>query len=231
MEESKLFKKIWRFNAIVIMLVGIVGLALSLFAAITIYQDITRDRNVRNIVNIEETQEDKEKWRLGNLISINGSSVIMVPLYSEQNISTASYSKSASSTRNYLFINVETNSKYWLFDKNDYLITSIHQLPNTSYSEQTKETKAILYYVVKSDTNNNNSLTSSDLKTVAISKPNGQEYLELLKDIDFVNGYKTVGKDSVIIVFQRDNIAYSATINLDNLTISNEEPLPSMEPK
>lgn len=135
MEENKVFKNIWRFNAIVIMLVGVLGVALALFACIMIYKDITRDRSVRNIVNLEESNEKKEEWQLGSITSVKGTDILMVPLHSEQSYSRGSYSKSASSTRNYLFINVETNKKYWLFGKNDYLITQTNQLPNTQYEE------------------------------------------------------------------------------------------------
>lgn len=230
MEESKVFKNIWRFNAIVIMFVGVLGFALSLFACVMIYKDMTRDRNVRNIVNIEESPEKEEEWRLGSMTTVQGSEFLMIPLHSEQNYSRGSYSKSASSTRNYLFINSETNDKYWFLEKNDYLITKTNQLPNTRYDEQTKDTKAILYYLVKSDTNNDNALTSSDLLSVGISKPNGKGYVELLKDIDFVNGYKTVNEKSVMLVFQRDNIGYSASIDLESLSISDEEQLPSVQP-
>ncbi len=230
MEENRVFKNIWRFNAIVIMLVGAIGVVLALFACIMIYKDITRDHSVRNIVNIEESPEKKEEWQLGSITPIKGSDFIIIPLHSEQSYSKGSYSKSASSTRNYLFINVLNNNKYWLFGKNDYLITQTHQLPNTSYGEQAKNTKAILYYVVKSDTNNDKTLTSSDSLTVAISKPSGKNYVELLKDIDFVNGYQTIGENSVILVFQRDNIGYSANIDLETLSISGEEQLPSVQP-
>lgn len=230
MEENKVFKNIWRFNAIVIMLVGVLGVALALFACIMIYKDITRDRSVRNIVNIEESPEKKVKWQLGSITTIIGSDFLMMPLHSEQSYSSGSYSKSASSTRNYLFIDVISNQKHWLFGKNDYLITQTNQLPNTRYDEQSKDTKAILYYVVKSDTNNDQTLTSSDLLTVAISKPNGKEYVELLKDIDFVNGYKTINENTVILIFQRDNIGYSTSIDLKSLSISGEEQLPSVQP-
>ncbi len=230
MEENKVFKNIWRFNAIVIMLVGVLGVALALFACIMIYKDITRDRNVKNIVNIEDSTERKEEWQLGSITSVKGADILMVPLHSEQSYSRGSYGKSASSTRNYLFINVENNRRYWLFGKNDYLITQTYQLPNTLYEEQSKDAKAILYYVIKADTNNDKSLTSSDKLTVAISKPNGKDYTELLKDIDFVNGYKTINENSVILVFQRSNIGYSAIIDLERLSILSEDQLPSVQP-
>ena len=229
MEENRLFKNIWRFNAIVIMFVGVLGVALALFAFVIIYTDITRDRSVRNIVNIEESPEKKEAWQLGSITTIKGADTLMIPLHSEQSYSRGSYSKSTSSARNYLFINSENNRKYWLFGKNDKLITQINQLPNTSYNEKPKDVKAILYYVVKSDTNDDELLTSSDLLTVAASKPNGKGYVEILKDVDFVNGYKTINKNSTLLVFQRANVGYSAILNLDELSISEEEQLPSVQ--
>mgnify|MGYP003504097499 FL=1 len=230
MEDNKVFKNIWRFNAIVIMLVGVLSIIVALFACTMIYKEITRDRSVTNIVNIEETTEKTEAWQLGGMTSVKGTDILMLPLHSEQNYSRGSYNKSASSTRNYLFINAETGKKYWLFGRNDYLITETNQLPDSMYAEQAIVAKAILYSVVKADTNNDKTLTSADSLTVAISKPSGEKYTELLKDIDFVNGYEVINDKSVIIVFQRDNIGYSATIDLENLSVTGEEKLPSIQP-
>jgi hypothetical protein len=206
------------------------GVIIALFGCIMIYKEITRDRSVTNIVNIEETTGKTEEWQLGSIASVSGTDILMVPLHSEQNYSRGSYNKSASSTRNYLFINAETGKKYWLFGRNDYLITETNQLPDSMYGEQAIVAKAILYSVIKADTNNDKTLTSADALTVAISKPNGEKYTELLKDIDFVNGYKVINDQSVILVFQRDNIGYSATIDLDSLSVSGEEKLPSVQP-
>lgn len=229
MEENKIFRNIWRFNAIVIMLVGVVGIGLALFSIIMIYKDFTRDHNVRNIVNIEESIKKKELWNLGSISNIHGSDYIMMPLYSDQNYSINSYSKSASSIRNYLFFDTKGKKRYWLFPKNDYLLTQTILLPNTLHNEEVQDTKAILYYVVKSDTNDDKLLTSTDSQTISISKPDGTNYTELLGEIDFVNGYKVNSDNSVLIIFQRKNIAYSATVNLSTFVVSDEEQLPDIQ--
>jgi hypothetical protein len=227
MEESKIFKNIWRFNAIVIMIIGIFGIGTAIFSSIMLYKNLTRDINVRNIVNVE-TSTKKEEWNLGNITSINGSNYIIIPLYSNQNYSMDSYIKSASSIRNYLFLDTVENKKYWLFSNNDYLITQINMLPNNSYKEQPQDTKAILYYVVKSDKNNDKLLTASDSQTIAISKPDGTNYKELLDEIDFINGYKINSDSSMVVIYQRKNIAYSAKINLSTFSVSDELALPSV---
>ncbi len=229
MEESKIFKNIWRFNAVVIMLVGVFGLALAIFSCVMAYINLTRDHSVRNIVNIEGETKKKEVWKLGSISNIQGSDYIMMPLYSNQNYSIDSYTKSAlSSVRNYLFFDTEGNKKYWLFPNNDYLVAQTTLLPNASFGEQLQDTKAILYYVVKSDTNKDKSLTAMDFKTIAISKPDGTKYTELLGEIDFVNGYKVNGDNSVVIIYQRKNIGYSARINLSTFVVSDESKLPSV---
>jgi hypothetical protein len=228
MEESKIFKNIWRFNALVIMLVGIFGLVLAIFSSIMLYKNFTRDITVKNIVNIEDKTKKKEEWKLGSITTIKGSNYIMMPLSANQNYSMDSYSKLTSSIKNYLFLDEEGNKKDWLFPNNDYLITQTNLLPNTSYGEQVSDIKAILYYVVKSDTNKDKLLTSSDFQTIAISKPDGTKYTELLGEIDFVNGYKVNGDTSLLVIYQRKNIAYSAKINLSTFVVSDESKLPSV---
>lgn len=229
MEDSKIFKNIWRVNAIIIMIVGILGVALTLFACIMTYKDITRDRSVRNIVNITESPEDDENWRLGRIIPITGSNLVMMPLESDQSYSGSSYNKHSSSIRNFLFIDIIDDKQYWLFQNNDYLITQTSQLPKSAHSEKKEETKALLYYIVKSDTNNDSTLASSDLLTIALSKPNGEGYVEILENIDFVNDYDPINEKSVLLVFQKNNVGFSAKIDLESLSISNPKELPSIQ--
>jgi hypothetical protein len=111
MEETRFFRFVWRFNGLVLMLAGVLSIGVLGFAGYEIYKDVVRKRSTRNIVNVAENQPVDEKWRLGDLIKIEGSSYVMIPLHSDQSYAQAYYSKSSQSTRNILFINSATNDK------------------------------------------------------------------------------------------------------------------------
>lgn len=56
--------------------------------------------------------------------------------------------------------------------------------------------------------------------------PNGKGYTEILRDIDLFIGRRLIDKDTLLIVFQRKGVGYSANVNLDDFIISDEAELP-----
>lgn len=230
MEDSRFFRTVWRFNAIVIMATGIIAIAFLVFACLMVYKELGRDRSVRNIVNIEEAAGESELWELGRITDVQGSSVIMLPLHSEQSYSRGSYNKSTSSVRNYLFMDTLNNEKHWLLSHNNYLITNAEQLPGEQYGEDPKDAAAIIYKIIKSDTSGDGLLTESDLQTLALSKADGALFTEFAKDIDHLVGYKTTNSNSVLVIFQRDKVGYFLTVDLSTFEVSNEGQLPNVQP-
>jgi hypothetical protein len=227
MEESKFFRFVWRFNALVLMVTGgVLAIGALAFAGHIIFKDGTREQNTRNIVNVQEENNIQEKWQLGYMSNIQGSPYVMIPLNSNKSSARSYYSKTSSYTRNYLFINSQNNDKHWLFSTNQYLIADKDLLSEEENGSDESEVRAILYKIIKSDTNNDMRLTNDDLQTVGISLPNGKGYKEILGGIDLFVGQRLIDKDTLLVVFQRKGVGFSATVNLSGFTISDETELP-----
>jgi len=222
MEENRFFKLVWRFNGLILMIAGVLAIGLLIFVGYTLIKEKTSNRNVTNIINIQEETDIKEKWKLGHISNIQGSSYIMVPLTSDQNYAQSYYSKSSSSIRNYLFINSKDNTQNWLFDNNKYLINSINLLPNSQYNEKKKNVKAIMYQIVKQDSNKDSRLTSDDLQTVALSLPDGTGYKEIIHNVDNFVGQSLVDENTMLIIYQIDGIGFSVIVDLSSFKVTNE---------
>lgn len=67
MENSPLFNKIWRFNAIVIALTGIMAIILIALVAIFIFQEMNRSNHRNEVVALNPTTNIKEIFKLGEL--------------------------------------------------------------------------------------------------------------------------------------------------------------------
>ncbi len=227
MEENKFFKLVWRFNGLVIAIAGLLAIAVLIFASFEIYKSTTRDRSTRNVVNIDEDTEIKEEWRYGQLTKISGTNHLMLPLHSEQSFNRAYFSKSSNSTRNYLFINTETSQKKWLFDHTDYLIESTDRLRLGGYDSK-ESTIAILYNLVKIDPDHNGRLTAKDLNTVAITRADGSNYKELIKGVEFIVDQSLLNDKELLLIYQKNGISYTSTIDLVNLEIAENEELPKV---
>jgi len=228
MEENKYFRLIWRFNGLIIMCAGVLAIGVLAFAGYNIFKETTRERNIQNIVNVQEENNIEEKWQLGHMTNIKGSQYIMIPLNSNQSYAQSYYSKSSSSARNYLFIDSHRNEKHWLFKTNQYLIADTDLLSENEYGSDKRDVRAILYKIVKEDTNNDKRLTDKDLQTVGLSFPNGKGYKEILNGIDLFIGHRLIDKNTLLIVFQRKGVGFSANVNLSDFTISNETELPKV---
>ncbi|MBT3041009.1 MAG: hypothetical protein KME37_18960, partial [Candidatus Thiodiazotropha sp. (ex Codakia orbicularis)] len=230
MEENKFFRNIWRINGLILLVAGILAIGVLTFAGYKLYGETTHDRSARNIVNIQEGSEIKEKWHLGYMTDIQGTSYVMVPLNSDQSYAQSYYSKSASSARNYLFIDSKNNDQHWLFKNNEQLIADKTMLSEHGYGNEERNVRAILYQVIKKDTDKDSRLTSKDLKTISISHSNGSGYKELTQGVDIFVGQHTVDENTLLIVYQKQGVGYSANVSLSNLALSNEQKLPKVGP-
>ena len=230
MEENQFFRFVWRFNALVIMIAGLLTIVVLGLGASQIFGDMTR-RQKRNIVNIDNNNIVKEKWEFGNLQEIEGTSYVIVPLYSDQSYAQSYYSKSTNSIRNYLFIDEETGKSEFLFPHNNFLINNKSFIFDKIANNQGKNIQAIIYNLIKEDTNNDKRLTNSDLLTMALSKSSGNGYKEVLTGLDKLLGYKVVNSNSLLVLYQKNEIVYSAKVSLSNFSLSNEVELPKIESK
>lgn len=228
MEDNTFFKNIWRINGIIIMVAGILAICVLAFAGYQIISETTRDRNTRNIVNIQGESDIKEKWQLGYMSEIKGSPYVMIPLNSDQNYAQSYYSKSSSSIRNYLFINSQTNEKHWLFNTNQYLVVDSDVLLEGDCESKENASIAILYRVVKTDTNDDKRLTNQDKLTIGMSLPDGKGYKDILDGVDVFVGHRLLDEKALLIVYQKNGTGYSSNVNLSDFVVSNEEELPKV---
>lgn len=227
-DESKFFRFVWRFNGLIIMAAGVLAIGVLGFTGYSILQDMTRDRNPRNIVNVQEESNIEETWQLGYMRRIEGSPYVMIPLSSVQDDSQSYYSKSTHLARNYLFINSQDNEKHWLFNTNEYLIENADLLSENNYNADNRQTRAILFRIVKVDSTGDQRLTNDDLQSVGLSMPDGKGYKEILTDIDLFVGSQLIDKDTLLIVFQRGGVGYSASVDLNGFVISDVAELPKV---
>ncbi|NES46827.1 hypothetical protein, partial [Moorena sp. SIO2C4] len=93
---------------------------------------------------------------------------------------------------------------------------------------ESKPVIAVLYHLIKQDTNGDGRLTNNDMLTIAFTHYNGNDYQEVVSGVDRFLGYKVLNANSLLILYQRDAIAYSAKVSLDNFALSNETELPKV---
>lgn len=216
MEDSKLFKMIWRFNAILIAVAGVLAVGFLVLAMAIIAKDNIFDNPEDEVVNLNQEENTKEVFRLGDLVHVQGSGSAIVPLDADHK-SAFDYSESQSSVsaRNLLFVNLNSGTGKWLFANNSYLISSYRLLRASDFSSEEQKVIAILYYVIKSDTDGDKKLTERDDFIAAISKPDGSNYQEVLNGEEELLGHEVIGQDTIAILVSLKNKSYIRYIDIE----------------
>lgn len=222
MDDNKFFKLVWRINGLTILVVGFLSLIVLLYVVYESFSFVTRDRSVRNIVNIEDAKDIKEELHFGHMSEIKGSSYVLIPLISDQNYSQVYFSKSSSSARNYLFLNSNTNEKTWLLRHNNFLFDDNDILYKKNDIDDEDKPLAHLFEIIKTDTNSDKRLNRQDLMTIALSKIDGTNYIEVIEDINSYIGHKVNDNGSLLVLYKKGGVAYSANIDLSDFKIINE---------
>ncbi len=220
-DDNKVFKLIRRINTLIIFGVGSLIFILLAFATISIFNAETR-RSTKNVVNVEQTEEIDETMELGSIREVKGTTFLQLPLKSKQRYSGSYSSKSTDSTRNYLYINSDNLEQNWLLDHNNHLIF------DTDFLTKTKDKKiknlAILYQIIKSDTDKDNRLDRDDLKTLALSHADGKNFTEVINSADEILGHTITENNLLVVIFNKNEKSHLMTINLSNFeTVSQKE--------
>jgi len=229
MKKINVFRIIWKIDAILILIVGLVALVILGYAGYRIYQDVFRSRDVSSIVNVESNVQIGSEWNLGTFDRVEGTDYLMAPVYSAQTFQASYYEKDTSAVRNYLFVNAVDKQSRWLVPNNNYLFLSgnkMWQNPDLGSSV----VMWLRYEVVKSDTNLDGRLTNEDQRTIGISDPTGERYVELISDIDLILGYEMQDEYNLLIFYRTGTKNFLAEINLPDRLITVTKELPEIQP-
>ncbi len=233
MKSRKLFRYIWNFNAIVIAIGAVLAIGIMLLVSYEIFSEITRTRNARNVVNIaqDESGDVVVKYRLGSGSYSAENQTIRYPLTMLQEFDlNFSSGKSTENTVNYLLFDIETGESRWVFDGHDQLILSRTNLYENIPVEN-EPVFAHLYTLVTRDTNNDDRLSESDAKSLAISRLDGSQLTELLTGVANTTMIISKGESLVLLSYRdTDGLLYVAEIDLDGFQVKSNTPVDAILP-
>lgn len=238
MEENRFFRIIWRINSITILifLLLIIG-----FVAFNFIKEVFDRKKPPVITNIAVDPQGQEKWTLGRPQEIEGTNFIYIPLVSEKKEISVQQPVLASKafnsydhgyfspSRNLLFINEKTREMKWLFNDNTQMIVQIEMLSILKRYDKDRKIDAIVYQIIRKDTNGDNRLTSDDLIDIAISLPDGSQYKEVLQSVERVLGATSLGDGEILILYQYKGGGYASTFGLQNMSIKDTKEIPKIE--
>jgi len=252
MEENKFFKLIWRMVAIGMLIMIITGLYSFIRSEMRRVNPPYMPR-VEPISTLAKDPQKVEKWvlRVAPYVADN-SDYTVLSLYSKYNKvegSGENYYATTSNvekyyrdrSKNILFVNTKENTSSWLFPTNNQLIldyqSNVHLftegLPYYMDTDKKRDEKAtfIYYKLINKDTNGDKIITEADHLNFAVSDISGKNYRVIIEDMETVISMKTINKESMSLIYQKDGIAHSLQLNTNSFEIISDVELPKIGDK
>ena len=222
-ERNLFFRIIWRLNALLIFSVGVMGILILGYLSWHLWEDAFGEKQREDIVNIDEEAAIELKWQYRAIVDIDGSDYVMMPLESSQGYEQEYYGKFTEAARNVLFVNLVSNDYHWLFPDHNRLILQHSAVSEMTYSTAPPIVRVIVFLLVEEDTNQDSRLTRSDLKTIALSHPEGRNVERIVTGIDELTGLRVVDKHRLMLFYQKDGQTHSMAVALSDFSISNSK--------
>jgi hypothetical protein len=176
--------------------------------------------------------------RLDTFTCISGTAVQIAPILSEKvsgGFSTPGSGYSERYIYNYAFIDSATGTLTKLLKDNRSVVTTMKQFPSGSNfdangrpncDEASTPVKWLTYTIVSQDSNNDKDLTSEDKATIALSDIRGQNYTELIPNVDqvYAQAYRKT-PEQLFVVYRQDGKKMLATIDLTKRQVIGTKPI------
>ena len=216
MKIATLFRNIWRANAVIIFIGGVVAFGFAVVAAAFMFVSKTRERTVYTVVNTDREQQIEQSVGLRSAIRIAGHPWMLVPLESDQRYDQAYSSKNASAARNYAFVSGAVEMR-WLYPHSRFLIVDATQLPHAEYSGEPSVTSLVSFKVVQQDTNGDKRLSQDDASSLVFTQPNGTGATTVLENVTRVLSQELMDEQILVIYEDREGYA-AATFSLKDFS-------------
>jgi hypothetical protein len=249
MEENKFFKWIWRIVAIGLLLMIITGLYGFIRNEVKKLNRPNMDR-IEPVSTLAKDPQKVEKWVLRTAPYVaDNSDYTILSLYSQYNKvknSDRDYYATTNnvvqyhgdSLKNILFVNIKENSSSWLFPTNNQLILDYdsnvrlfregHPYYLDTGREKVEKATFIYYKLINKDTNGDKIITEADHLNFAVSDTSGKNYRVVVEDMEIIISMKTINKETMSLIYQKDGIAHSLQLNTNSFEIILDVVLPKV---
>ena len=183
----RLFRNIWRVNAVIIFVAGIILVLVGLAGLYEIVSWATRDLAIHDVVVEDERKAETRLW-IGSFETLAGVPAAIAPYHREQSYALRSYSKTAASIVDYLIVDTRDGSSWRLRGEDQGIVVKRWLFPSgraggLGYRPDTEPVSLIAVSAVSSDTNGDGRITSGDRKHLIAATPDGSLKKRIAEDI------------------------------------------------
>jgi hypothetical protein len=223
--ETGFFKWVWRFNAVLICLGALLIVGIILWE---ITRDLRRhglqagDWGPDAIAPTESKDDDEPTLRFGSPSARAPIGLHAVPLYTKQEYSGYSISKSSSGALiNYLVVNTSNERRRWLFPNTDRRILQTTPLAFRNNNSETK--LGHILTVIEVDTNNDGQLSRLDTQTIYLIDQQWSEPQKILDGVTAILVTEAVSKDAFDLIVTTEDRTRALRIDAASANILSQQ--------
>lgn len=193
-KAQRLFRNIWRINAVIILIAGILLALAGLAALYELASFVTRDRTIGNVV-LQDGPKTETRLSVGSFELLRGVPAAIAPYRREQirrgqGNALSSYSKSTSSIVDYIVVNTEDGSSWRVVGEDNAIVAKHWLLPQRTArllpGESAGRVALIAVSAVLADTNGDGRITLKDKKHLVVAMPDGRQKKQIAESIEQV---------------------------------------------
>jgi len=217
---ERLFVIIGRINSILLLLALLGAGALIGWMS---WSSVQREQQ-RGAIEVSAGQTEKVSpvlLNFGRIENITGTDTQMMNLTTEgRSGKFSSGSSYTSEIRNVLFLTGDGKKARWLFPTHGNRILAVSQLREDSYGPEAREkpTAALYFEYVTGDAGGDKTLSPPYLSKIALAKPDGTGFVDVLDGVDRVLSYQMLDSKRLTVVYQKGKSVHHARFSVTTMT-------------
>lgn len=214
------YRTVWRINSVLILVAFFIVVCLLGLAFLQITNEFFGRRTVNHIINTADGEIQRERLTISTSERLTGSDYFLISLQSDQDYQQSYFSKTARAIRNYAFVS-PSGATNWVYPHNRFLFTEAVALPSNKRCGVAETARGVLFVVRKEDTNDDRRLTYNDHGIIALARPDGDGFQEVLTDVLRLISSDVTG-DILVLVYQSSEGGSIAYVSLEDFSVINQ---------
>ncbi|MBX9682262.1 MAG: hypothetical protein K2X41_00585 [Hyphomicrobium sp.] len=217
--STRLFRLIWRFNALSIAVVSMLGLVIGLFGTYQIARDLFRPNRASDTARVAPLDGSgkmtgdppgvETDLELSTFTRIRGTPILASQLTATQSYDFRYSSKQAGSRRNVVFYDTASGRSRKLLPDNARLIIDAQELRGDTDNNDAAP-RALFYRLIEADSTGDGVLNGDDRATAALARADGQGLTRLDTVAGDYLGNAVIGDGATLILMVGDAKAAKA---------------------
>lgn len=230
MSSTRFFRFMWRFNAIAIAAVAVIGGLLGVFALVALAYDLLRPHHVGNVVKATAPQgavPEPAEEVTSTFRRIAGTDMYWAPIKREQRTRASYCRKVAHGVIDQLVFDPSRGQAHFLLGHRPALLIGAAPLRPRDSDGKAGRAEAILVHFVAKDSNSDNRLSQRDKQRIGLADSAGRDLKILPLTVRKMHGHPVLEAGRAVVFATTEAGLEAITVDLGSRSILKRVVLPS----